>query len=313
MGNKGSSTVWVPGKVIFSGEDAEQSVLSVVPRVLSQEGRPPPYPPAHSTSGEDDDAAGSAGRGVDQISSPAARSSGADRDRSGVTSLRRTTSRPIWYLMVGILFVVVCLVLAAGIRCGLDEECGQMHATPSLGHFLNSTDTSALAGSALFALMTAHCAMTAATHNMVIKDAGRATIVMDVAAGLLYVSVYACLIWPYWYLAIVPIVVSNVWAITVVHGLRCYYGYRPFRGRLLGYFSIVVTCIYSSASVIYIVCSAIPLPDFPGKHAAVFVSQILLLLSGVGFIVLQVIHTRGVGYSYDIVRVGTASPYEIIQ
>jgi len=309
MGNSKSSAAeqnsldnWTPGRVVVV-DDMDASMLRVEPRT-------PTGKPSSSKEGLGKLLPSSSRQPqFDQISDPESRAAGTDSDRDGghALTLRTTASRPMWYSMAVLLCIVACLVITAGARCGLDPECGMLHATPSLGHFLNSTDTSTLAGSALISLLATHYVMTVTTHHMVRKHTGVASLVMFTGAAVLYISVYACLIYPAWYIAVIPVVASVVWAAGAVHGLRCYYTFRPINERSPGYVSLGLLAVYAISALVYVVCSAIPLPEFPGKHAAVFSSQILLLVSGMLFIITLVIHTRGVRYSFEIVRVSASS------
>lgn len=330
MGSGASSSSildrWVPppGKIV---EDAETGTVRVV---VSE---PPPPPPLAPQSDDDDDDTPSylnmkraapplAGPGpssaeppkrrpgYDQISDPVSRRAGTDTDRKeGTVSRIRTRAVPMWYDMAPLLAVFVLLVLSAGIRCGVDEECGLLHATPSLGHFLNSTDTSALSGAALMSLCYLHYTLTKTTHQLVRLDTAFASLFMGIACIFLYAGSFASLLYPYWFVAIVPIMASVLWCAGVSHGLRMYYSYHPRYKRVLYYFSVLSLTMYVSAVVVYLVCSIIPLPEFPGKQVAVFVSEILMLVAGMGFVVLLVMHTRRVRHMYEVERVADSFTY----
>lgn len=216
------------------------------------------------------------------------------------SSVKRSSPRPMWYTLVPLLVIFGCLVLTAGIRCRLDEDCSLL-STPSLGHFLNNTDTSALAVSSLNALIGVHYMLNVATVHMLKQTSACSVVFTIISSILLYVSVYACLLFPYWYIAIAALVAGGVWSSAVCHGLRRYYAYRPHRKRLTFMASVFVLSVYAVAMVVYIVLSAVPMiGDFAGKQLGVFISEIILLVSGVIFCVLLVFHTRGVAYMFQV-------------
>ncbi len=205
----------------------------------------------------------------------------------------------MWYTLVPLLVVFGCLVLTAGVRCRIDEDCSLL-STPSLGHFLNNTDTSALAVSSLTTLIGVHYMLNVAAYNMLKRTSAVSVIATLFCSVLLYAAVYACLLFPYWYIAIAALVAGGLWSSAICHGLRKYYAYRPARKRLAFISSVFVLSVYAAAMVLYIVLSAVPSIDFPGKQTGVFVTEIILLVSGVLFCALLVFHTRGVAYLFQV-------------
>ena len=215
------------------------------------------------------------------------------------SSTQRSAPRPMWYTLVPLLVVFGCLVLTAGVRCRLDEDCSLL-STPSLGHFLNNTDTSALAVSSLTTLIGVHYMLNVAAYNMLRQTSAVSVIFAIISSIILYTAVYACLLFPYWYIAIAALVAGGLWSSAICHGLRKYYAYRPARKRLTFISSVFVLSVYVAAMVLYVILSAVPSIDFPGKQAGVFISEIILLVSGVLFCVLLVFHTRGVAYMFQV-------------
>lgn len=218
--------------------------------------------------------------------------------------LKRSTPRPMWYTLVPLLVICACLVLTAGIRCRIDSDCSLLSA-PSLGHFLNNTDTSALAVSSLNALIGVHYMLNVATVHMLKQTSACSVIFTIISSIILYVAVYACLLFPYWYIAIAALVAGGLWSGAICHGLRRYYAYRPLKRRLTFVASVFVLAVYAAGMVVYIVLSAafpvIPaVDDFSGKQMGIFVSEIVLLVSGVLFCALLVFHTRGVTYMFQV-------------
>ena len=214
-------------------------------------------------------------------------------------TIHRTTPRPMWYTLLPLLVIFSCLVLTAGVRCKTDPACGLL-AAPSLGNFLNNTDTSALAVSSLNVLIGVHYVLNVAVIHLLKNTSSVAVIATIVASIFLYIAVYGCLIFPYWYIAVAALSAGAIWACGISHGLRKYYAYQPARKRILFICTIVDLAIYVSSTVVYIVLSAMSGVEIPDKNIGIFVVEIALLASGVLFCALLVFHTRGVSYLFQL-------------
>ncbi len=213
--------------------------------------------------------------------------------------VKRSSPRPMWYMLVPLLVIFGCLVITAGIRCRLDEDCSLL-STPSLGHFLNNTDTSALAVSSLNALMGVHCILNAVTILMLKQTSACSVILMIIVSILLYAAVYACLLFPQWYIATAALAAGGIWGCAICHGLRKYYAYRRWSQKIALFDSLCALSAYMVAMVVYIVFSAVPTIEFQSKQTIIFAFEIILLISGVLFCALLVFHTRGVAYMFQV-------------
>ena len=290
---EGEMPVWIPSTPV-EGADGSVTSYKEPDRRPSPSSPPPPSKMTTEIKSKRSE--------YDELTSTEQRKAGTDGDRQdGVSNVYRTQARPMWWTLVGLLAVVIILVLAAGIRCAVDSDCGLLEA-PSLGHFLNNTDTSALAVTGLNALIGMHYMLNVATYHMIKDHSGVAAIIMLLSSIVLYISVFAALLFPEWFIAITPVCASVVWCIVVTHGLRRYNELRPAKHRILFVVSAIILTAYVSSSIIYIVFSAIPLPSWPGKQIGVFVSEITMLLSGLLFVALLVMQTRRVKYIFQVER-----------
>lgn len=194
-----------------------------------------------------------------------------DKDRSVFDShdqVTKTPPRGLWWNQATLLLIACLLVLSAGFRCATDEECSLL-AHPSLGNFLNNTDTSAIAITAVNTLVAAHYLQMVATYHMLRSHSGYAAPLLILVSALLYVSLFAAFLYPlWWYVAVIPIGASVSLFAIALHGLRRYYAYKPTRQRIMFFASCVLFVVYVLASLFYLIFSAIPSPvqahDFAG-------------------------------------------------
>lgn len=219
-------------------------------------------------------------------------------------SVTQTRPRGLWWNQAGLLVLACLLVLSAGLRCATDEECGLLEH-PSLGNFLNNTDTSAIAITAVNSLVAAHYLQMVATYHMVRTHSGYAAPLLIVVSAILYVSLFAAILYPlWWYVAVLPIGASILLFTIALHGLRRYHAYKPTRQRLVFFASCALFGIYVLASLFYLVFSMIPSPvqarDFMGKQQGVFAAELTMLISGVLFMGLLAFFTRRVSYVFHV-------------
>lgn len=239
------------------------------------------------------------------------------RDRSVFDShdqVTKTPPRGLWWNQAALLLIACLLVLSAGFRCATDEECSLL-AHPSLGNFLNNTDTSAIAITAVNTLVAAHYLQMVATYHMVRSHSGYAAPLLILVSAVLYVSLFAAFLYPlWWYVAVLPIGASVALFAIALHGLRRYHAYKPARQRILFYASCALFVVYVLASLFYLVFSAIPSPvqarDFAGKQQGVFAAELTMLISGVMFMGLLAFFTRRVSYIFEVQR--TVEAYIVV-
>lgn len=220
---------------------------------------------------------------------------------------QKTAPRSLWWNQAVLLCLVCLLILSAGFRCATDEECSLLQH-PSLGNFLNNTDTSAIAITAVNALVAAHYLQMVATYHMVSAHSGYTAWLLIFVSLLLYVSLFAAFLYPWWwYVGVLPISASIILFAVALHGLRRYYAYKPTRQRLLFFASCILFGVYVLASLFYLVFSIIPSPvqatDFMGKQQGVFAAELTMLISGVLFMFLLAFFARGVSYMFHVEKV----------
>ena len=214
--------------------------------------------------------------------------------------LQRTAPRPMWFMLIGLVVLLIITILALGLRCGLDDDCNAF-GTPSLGTFINNTHTSPLATTSVVMLMGIHYTITVATtHMLPLKGTGFIRLALVITSLLLYASVFAAIVYPAWFMAIIPVGIGVIWIGESLLALRRYYKYdrkrTPFR------ISFWIAVLYTIASLLYLVFSAIPIPDFPGRQTGVFITEIFMLVSGLFYLIVLVFHARKVSYMFQTTK-----------
>ena len=171
---------------------------------------------------------------------------------------------------------------------------------PSIGQILASPDTAVLAIIALACLIAIQFVVTSAVAAVAGSACFPQSLLMSIWTLATYASLYAALIYPVWWLGIVPVGCMAGWCWGAIWVFRGFYHAHPVKRLYWG--SVTTSITYSATAVLYVVFQAIPMSVIGSKDVAIFVLELALILELFIFVLLLLFHFRRVYYLAQVER-----------
>lgn len=171
---------------------------------------------------------------------------------------------------------------------------------PSIGQILSSPDTSVLAIMALACLIAMQLVVTSAVAAIAGSSCLPQSLLMSIFTLATYVSLYIALIYPVWWLGIVPVLCMSGWCWGVIWVFRGFYYAHPV--KRLYWASVVTSITYSVTAGLYVIFQAIPVSILSAKDVAIFILELALVLELFVFVLLLLFHCQRVYYLAQVER-----------